>query len=1415
MNWGRTVGNTGIFKQALLKSAAAELADAIVDVRVSAVLNKKQLHAAIRCSRLLTPREEDAIKQIVADRLDAFSVIQVSFFYGTEGQDISDTWKPLLLQRFLQAVPALDLWKEKLILEQTQDAVVFSAPKECLLFIRLQIQELERITCDIFSSPRRVVLEELDSPEEAMLPEKAGNGAQEINGDKTAAAVKVQIDSQAREKARKKETVSPQVLWGKAIRAASVQIRELSEDSGRVVVEGDLISINAKDVKDGTKVILLLGITDYTSSIYSKLFMAKEEYTELSRKVSVGSRLRIRGLCEYDKFQREIVLRADDINLMPKDAVKDCEPIKRVELHLHTQMSTMDALTNVKDLMKYLKQLGHSRVAVTDHGVVQAFPDAYSEGKSQGIDVIFGMEGYLVNDSSGVSADETFVVFDLETTGLDPLREEIIEIGAIKIRQGAILDSFSTFVNPKKRVPAEITKLTGITDDMVRNAPSLFEALGSFKNFCQNACLVAHNASFDMGFLQAKSLCSGLSFQNIVVDTLEIARRLLPELRSHKLNTLAKHYGIDMGSHHRAVDDANTAAQLLNVFMQIYAGQGITALPGKKECRETNRAGTYHVVLLAKNQEGLQNLYELVSRAHLENFYYYPRIYRSWLFAKREGLLIGSACHQGELYKAVLDHCSQEELDAIGAFYDYFEIQPLGNSEFLLREGKVKNKKELEDINRRIVELGRKLNKPVVATGDVHFLKAQDSHFRSILQFAQDYEDYNDQAPLYYRTTEEMLQEFSYLGEETARYVVVEAPNEIACKIESLRPFPDGTFAPKIEGAEDEIQSMAMAKAKEVYGDELPQTVKLRLEKELNAIINHGYAVLYVVAQKLVKKSLDGGYLVGSRGSVGSSFVAWLVGITEVNALPPHYVCPFCKRSVFIEPDGRCGVDLPPKECECGQMMKKDGYDIPFEVFLGFKGDKVPDIDLNFSGEYQSSVHKYVEELFGKDKVFRAGTISTLQEKTAYAYVMKYLEEKGIVASRAEIDRLVKGCAGVKRTTGQHPGGMVIVPKDLDIYQFTPIQHPADNKTSGIVTTHFDFNSLHDRLVKLDILGHDDPTALRMLQDITGLDPKTIPQDDPDTMAIFRSCDTLGITPEDIDCKMGTLGIPEFGTAFVRQMLLETLPTTMAELIRISGLSHGTDVWINNAQDIINEGLSTLSNVICTRDDIMNTLIQNGVDSKTAFDTMEMVRKGKGLKPEMEAAMKAAKLPMWFIDSCKKIKYMFPKAHAAAYVMMAFRIAYYKVHYPAHFYATYFTVKGDDFDALEMTKDRKSIIAQIKFLQSKGKDLSAKEEGKLVLLEVIREMYARGIAFMPVDLYESDMERFLINGSKLIPPLCTLPGVGKAALTGMVQARGEGSFLSLEDLRIRGKAGKTLIDALQAAGCLDALPQTSQISIFG
>ena len=1069
-------------------------------------------------------------------------------------------------------------------------------------------------------------------------------------------------------------------------------------------------------------------------------------------------------------------------------------------------MSAMDALTNIKDLMKYLKQLGHTRVAVTDHGVVQAFPDMYSEGKAQGINVLFGMEGYMVNDSTGVPTNSAFVVFDLETTGLDPLKNEIIEIGAVKIKQGQIIDEFSTFVNPKRRIPAEITKLTGITDDMVKDAPGLYEALNSFKNYCQDVCLVAHNASFDMGFINAKSVRTGLPFKNIVVDTLELARRLLPGLRSHKLNLLAKHFGIDMGTHHRAVDDANTTAQLLNHFLEMLTNNGVKMVPGKKECRETGRAGAYHVVLLAKNQQGLQNLYELVSKAHLENFYYNPRIYRSWLMEKRHGLLIGSACQLGELFSAALNGCPQEELEEIGSFYDYFEIQPLGNSNFLLREGRVKSENEIKEINRRIVELGKKLNKPVVATGDVHFLKEQDAYFRSIIQFAQDYEDYHDQAPLYYRTTEEMLKEFDYLGEETARYVVIDAPNSIALEIEPLKPFPDGTFAPKIESAEEEIQSMAIKKAKEVYGENLPEAVQKRLDKELYAIIHHGYAVLYLVAQKLVKKSLDGGYLVGSRGSVGSSFVAWLVGITEVNALPPHYICPVCKNSAFIEPDGRCGVDLPPKVCSCGQTMKKDGYDIPFEVFLGFEGDKVPDIDLNFSGEYQSVIHKYVEELFGRDKVFRAGTISTLQEKTAYAYVMKYMEEKGMVASKAEVDRLVKGCAGVKRTTGQHPGGMVIVPKDMSVYQFTPIQHPADNKTSGIVTTHFDFNSLHDRLVKLDILGHDDPTMLRMLHDITGLDPKAIPQDDPETMMIFRSCETLGITPEDIDCKVGTLGIPEFGTAFVRQMLLETLPTTMAELIRICGLSHGTDVWINNAQDIINQGLSTLSNVICTRDDIMNTLIQNGVDPKIAFDTMEMVRKGRGLKPAMEEAMKSAKLPAWFIDSCKKIKYMFPKAHAAAYVMMSFRNAYYKVHYPAQFYATYFTVKGEDFDAIEMTKDRESIQSQIKGLQSKGKDLSAKDEGRLTLLEVIREMYARGITFSGVDLYESDQERFLIKGSKLIPPLCTLPGVGKAAIMGLIIAREEGKFLSIEDLRIRGKAGKTLIDALQTAGCLDSLP---------
>ncbi|MGI6168562.1 MAG: PolC-type DNA polymerase III [Christensenellales bacterium] len=1206
------------------------------------------------------------------------------------------------------------------------------------------------------------------------------------------------------------------VVYGKPINQKPVSMLELGDESGRVTVCGEILKISHRVLRGNEKMILLFDMSGGDSSLSAKLFAPVDNLRRYMDVLTPGARIVARGDYEYDNFAKENVLMVRDITLLPKERIVDEAPMKRVELHLHTRMSALDALTNVDELFAVAKAMGHRAVAITDHGVVQAFPDAYSAAKKNGVRALFGMEGYLVADSSALELDKTdFVVFDIETTGLKPNAEKIIEIGAVRLRQGEIVDEFSRLINPQKPISDFIAKLTGIGDAMVQDAPLISEVLPKFLEFCGDACLVAHNAAFDVGFIGYAARQMGLSCRNPVADTLELSRMLFPEQRSHKLSVMAGKLGIDMGSHHRAADDARTTAQIFVHLTDLLKKRGQDVLWVRQaDAVGGGKARLNHIILLAKNQAGLQNLYRLVSKSHLENYYYKPRLNRDMIMQHREGLLLGSACEQGELYQAILSGAEEKQLLSIADFYDYLEIQPLGNNEFLLRRADVSSREELMDINRRIVDLGKKLNKPVVATGDVHFLKPRDEYFRRILMAGQGFEDADQQAPLFYRTTGEMLEEFAYLGEQTALEVVVENPNAIAEQMEDLMPFPDGTYPPQIEGAKEEVRSMSVRRAHELYGKDLPAVVAKRLDKELNSIINHGFAVLYFIAYKLVKKSLDDGYLVGSRGSVGSSFVAYLMGITEVNPLEPHYVCPACAYSDFGV-DAKCGVDLPDKVCPvCAHTLSKTGYDIPFEVFLGFKGDKVPDIDLNFSGEYQSVAHKYTEELFGEGYVFRAGTTASIKAKTAYGFVMKYLEARGLALPKAEIERLSQGCSGVKRTTGQHPGGVIVLPKDRDIHEFTPLQHPADDKESGVVTTHFDFNSLHDRLIKLDILGHDDPTSLKMLEDITGVDPRGIPLDDPLTMSIFSGTEALGVSPREIDCEVGTLGIPEFGTSFVRQMLMDTRPKTMAELIRISGLSHGTDVWLNNAQDLIRNKVATLSEVICTRDDIMNYLISRGMDSLLSFKTMEDVRKGKGLTEEMKQAMQACGVPQWFMDSCEKIQYMFPKAHAAAYVMMAFRIAYFKVHHKEAYYATYFSVRAADFDSSTMIVDNGAIAARIQEIEKLGTQAGNKEKSVLSILEIVYEMNARGVKFLPVDLYQSHASRFMIEEDGIRAPLCSLPGLGKAAAEKMVEAREQAAFISQEDLKSRGKVSKTVVELLDQCGCLESLPKTSQLSLF-
>ncbi|WP_024614721.1 PolC-type DNA polymerase III [Clostridium sp. Ade.TY] len=1225
----------------------------------------------------------------------------------------------------------------------------------------------------------------------------------------------------------KKEPKGENTILGRNISQEAINISEIDETSGYVAVIGEVFKTEIIETRTG-KMILTFFITDYTSSITVKCFLRDKDKEEVLDNVKKGLYCKVRGEAIYDTYAREVVIMGRDIVKMKKIERVDGAENKRVELHLHTNMSTMDGMSSASKMIERAAKWGHEAIAITDHGVVQAFPDAQSASKKYGIKVIYGVEGYLVNDGvplalgeKGESLEDSYVVFDLETTGFSPKNDKIIEIGAVKIKEGKIIDRFSEFVNPKRTIPYKITELTGISDSMVVDAETIETLLPKFLKFCEGSVLVAHNASFDTGFIKYNCREMKLDFSFTILDTVPLARFLYPELKKVKLNIVAKHLGISLENHHRAVDDAEATAEiLLKCFERLKEEKEIFDLKSLNNQFLLNvdikKQPTNHIIILAKTQEGLKNLYKLVSEAHLDNFFKSARTKKSRLQEMREGLIIGSACEAGEVYRAILDGRSDEEVIDICRFYDYLEIQPIANNNFLIEKGNVNGEEELRDINKKIYEIGKKLNKPVVATGDVHFLEPQDEAFRRIIMAGKGFKDADNQPPLYLKTTDEMLKEFSYLGEDEAKEVVIFNPNKIASEVENIKPIPEETFPPKIEGAEDEIRNMVNKKVHSIYGENLPEVIQKRLDKELNSIINNGYAVLYLIAQKLVAKSLEDGYLVGSRGSVGSSFVATMSDITEVNGLPPHYVCPKCKKSeFFLDGSISSGADLPEKNCpNCGIPYKRDGHDIPFETFLGFEGDKEPDIDLNFSGEYQGVVHKYCEVLFGKGYVFKAGTIGTVAEKTAYGYVRKYLDERGIRATSAEIERLTIGCTGIKRTTGQHPGGIMVVPSDNEIYNFCPIQHPADDNDTDIITTHFDYHSISGRLLKLDILGHDDPTVLRMLQDLTGLDPKTIPLNDEKVLSLFIKPDALGVTKEELKCEVGSYGLPEFGTKFVRQMLVDTQPKSFADLVRISGLSHGTDVWLNNAQYFIKEGYTTLKDCIATRDDIMVYLMYQGVPPKASFTIMEKVRKGKGLTEEDEKLMRENNVPDWYIESCKRIKYMFPKGHAVAYVMMAVRIAYYKVYYPEAYYATYFTVRADDFDADLICKGEGAIDDKLQELYSLGNAVTAKDKGMITSLEMAFEMYKRGFKFLKVDLYKSEATKFIIEEDGLRPPINALQGVGDNAAKAIVEARKDGEFISKEDLRLRSKITKTAVETLDNHGCLEGMSETNQLSLF-
>ncbi len=1238
-------------------------------------------------------------------------------------------------------------------------------------------------------------------------------------------------------------------IIGRSIGDKPVEIRELTGESGLTVIQGEIFKLETKELKGGEMLLVSFAVTDYTSSILCKYFfryrprfarkgeaeetpITDEERQAVNDKVArikVGMNVKIRGECLYDSYAREISVNVRDMVEAEKEEREDTAPEKRVELHMHTNMSTLDALTPAEDLIARAAKWGHPAVAITDHGVLQSFPAAFKAAKGK-IKLIPGCEGYLVDDKAIVAgADERpydgpIVVLDFESTGLNTAKAKIIEVGAVKLVEGTVVETFEQLVDPGEMLPPKITEITGITDANLQGQPTAAEVLPKLLAFIGDAPIAAHNASFDANLMRSELKRLDLNWNGPVLDTLVYARKLYPKLKSYRLAALCKHLGVSLKNAHRAVHDAAATAQCL-ARMFDETRERYPEMTTQRQLNATLQGGaigeSWHIILLAKNRTGLVNLNRLVSISHLEYFRRTPHMPRDIIQQYRDGLILGSACEAGELFRACCRGEDMEKLKEIASFYDYLEIQPIGNNAFMLRNGEADSEEELRNLNRLIVRLGDELGKPVVATGDVHFMDPKDAIGRAIIQAGMKFDDADLQPPLYFRTTNEMLQEFAYLGPEKAREVVIDNPRKIADMVEEIRLFPkhpkgEDTFQPYWDFAEDMIQEMTWSTARELYGDPLPEIVEKRLTKELKSIVGYGYCTLYAIAQKLVSRSLEDGYLVGSRGSVGSSLVARMCGITEVNALPPHYRCTRCRQGFFDVDKSRyhVGVDLPDKDCPvCGQKLVKDGFDIPFEVFLGFEGDKVPDIDLNFSGEYQNRAHHYVEELFGHDHVFRAGTISGLADKTAYGYVLKYLEERGIQAGNAEKERLALECTGVKRTTGQHPGGMVVVPLEYEIYDFTAVQHPADDLESDFTTTHFDFNSMHDILVKLDCLGHDDPTMLHELEILTGINFKDVPLDDPDVRSLFSSPEVLGVKSEDILCNTGTYGVPEFGTGFVRGMLEETKPHTMEELLRISGLSHGTDVWLGNAADLIASGTATLSECVCCRDDIMNYLIDKGVQPKLAFTTMESVRKGKGLKPEMEQAMIDQQVPDWFMDSCKKIKYMFPKGHAVAYVTMALRVAWFKVHHPLAYYCAYFTVRGDGFDATTMILSPDAARKKINEIRTMDKP-TARDKDTATCLELVLEMNLRGIKFLPVDLYKSDVRRFLIEDGNIRCPFISLPGLGESVAVTIAEAREEGQFLSVEDLKKRGKAGSAVVDMLRAHGALDGLTETNQISMF-
>ena len=1241
-----------------------------------------------------------------------------------------------------------------------------------------------------------------------------------------------------------KKSMNPDVIYGRDFEEESMEIEKIDGPIGEVVIRGKILSVDTREIRN-EKTIIIFSVTDFTDTIVLKIFARNDDVPELLKEISGGKFVRVKGVATIDKFDSELTIgsivgikKCADFTTVRMDTSVE----KRVELHCHTKMSDMDGVSDVKDIVKRAMKWGHKAIAITDHGDVQAFPDAnHTVPSDSDFKVIYGVEAYLVDDLKGMVTDSQnqdldadYVVFDLETTGFSPETNRIIEIGAVKVQNGKIVDKFSTFVNPQVPIPFRIEQLTSINDSMVIDAPVIADILPEFMKFCEGCVMVAHNADFDMSFIKKNCQRLDIPCKPTIVDTVALARVLLPNLNRFKLDTVAKALGVSLENHHRAVDDAGCTAEIFVKFIEMLRERGMSTLDevnamGTSSVQNVQKMPTYHAIILATCDQGRTNLYKLISLAHIKYYHRRPRIPKSEFIRYRDGLLIGSACEAGELYRAILNGRPEEEISRLVNFYDYLEIQPLGNNAFLVRDedSPVASNDDLIEINKKIVRLGEQFHKPVVATCDVHFLDPEDEIYRRIIMAGQGFKDADEQAPLFLRTTEEMLKEFAYLGSEKAEEVVITNTNRIADMCEKISPVRPDKCPPVIENSDQMLRDICYNKAHKMYGDPLPEIVQERLDRELNSIISNGYAVMYIIAQKLVWKSNEDGYLVGSRGSVGSSFVATMSGITEVNPLHAHYLCKHCQYSDFDSDlvksfSGRSGCDMPDKLCpRCGKPLSKEGFDIPFETFLGFKGNKEPDIDLNFSGEYQSKAHKYTEVIFGEGQTFKAGTIGTLADKTAFGYVKNYYEERGVHKRNCESDRIVRGCVGVRRTTGQHPGGIVVLPMGEQIYTFTPVQHPANDMTVDITTTHFDYHSIDHNLLKLDILGHDDPTMIRMLQDLTGVDPTQIPLDDKAVMSLFQDTSALGITPDDlVNCQLGALGIPEFGTDFAMGMLIDTQPKEFSDLVRIAGLSHGTDVWLGNAQTLIQEKKATISTAICTRDDIMIYLIGMGLDSEESFKIMENVRKGIVAKgkcdkwPEWKQDMIDHNVPDWYIWSCEKIKYMFPKAHAAAYVMMAWRIAYCKVFYPLAYYAAYFSIRATAFSYELMCQGKEKLEGYMHEYEKRKDELSKKEQDTYKDMRLVQEMYARGFEFLPLDIYKSEPHHFQIVDGKLLPALNTIDGLGDNAAVAIAEAAKDGIFLSKDDFRERTKVSKTTIELMSDLGLFGDMPESNQLSLF-